>query len=132
VARGSTLMNIIQQIGGSVGAAVMSVILTSQLNGSKAIPGLADPQSGKPITEAGLAMAVKHDPALAHKFPVDQSLLTGGLDFAAHSFATTFWVGFALVLATFIPVAFLPRRREKSRLLDDAQVEPSAAAASLH
>jgi MFS family permease len=132
VARGSTLMNIIQQIGGSVGAAVMSVILTSQLNGSKAIPGLVDPQSGKPITEAALAMAVEHDPSLAEKFPVGQSLLARGLDFAADSFATTFWVGFALVLATFIPVAFLPRRREKSRLLDDAQEEPATAAVIPH
>jgi EmrB/QacA subfamily drug resistance transporter len=132
VARGSTLVNIIQQIGGSVGAAVMSVILTSQLNGSTAIPGLADPQSGKPITEAALAMAVKHDPTLARNFPVGQALLTRGLDFAADSFATTFWVGFVLVLATLIPMAFLPRRREKSRLLDDARLEPAAAPASLH
>jgi EmrB/QacA subfamily drug resistance transporter len=132
VARGSTLMNIIQQIGGSVGAAVMSVILTSQLNGSKAIPGLADPRSGKPITEAGLAMAVKHDPTLAPKFPVDQSLLTRGLDFVADSFATTFWVGFFLVLATFIPVAFLPRRKEKSRLRDNAHVDPATAPVSAH
>ena len=37
----------------------------------------------------------------------------------ADSFATTFWVGFALVLVTFIPIAFLPRKREVSHLLDD-------------
>jgi hypothetical protein len=29
----------------------------------------------------------------------------------ADSFATTFWVGFALMLATLIPAFFLPRRR---------------------
>jgi MFS family permease len=34
VARGSTLVNILQQIGGSIGSAIMSVILTSQLNDS--------------------------------------------------------------------------------------------------
>ena len=33
----------------------------------------------------------------------------------ADSFATTFLVGFALVLVTFIPIAFLPRRREAWR-----------------
>jgi len=32
----------------------------------------------------------------------------------ADSFATTFWVGFVLVLATFIPIAFLPRKRQPS------------------
>jgi len=32
----------------------------------------------------------------------------------AESFATTFSVGFVLVLLTFIPIAFLPRKREAS------------------
>jgi hypothetical protein len=36
----------------------------------------------------------------------------------AGSFATTFWVAFALVLVTFIPIAFLPRRRQQSTLHD--------------
>jgi EmrB/QacA subfamily drug resistance transporter len=115
VARGSTLVNILQQIGGSIGAATMSVILTSQLNGSNAIPGLHDPRTGEPITEAGAAIANEHGARL----PVEPSIIQRGLDFVAHSFATTFWVGFALVLVTFIPIAFLPRKRQASRLLDD-------------
>jgi hypothetical protein len=36
VARGSTLVNIVQQIGGSIGTAVLSVVLTNQL--TAAIP----------------------------------------------------------------------------------------------
>ena len=36
VARGSTLMNIVQQTGGSIGTAVMSVILTNQVHDSPA------------------------------------------------------------------------------------------------
>ena len=48
-------------------------------------------------------------------------MIQRGLDFAADSFATTFWVGFALVLATFIPVAFLPRRRKAAGPLDGQQ-----------
>ncbi|MFC4109727.1 DHA2 family efflux MFS transporter permease subunit [Micromonospora zhanjiangensis] len=113
VARGSTLVNILQQIGSSIGAAVMSVILTSRLNGSAAIPGAVDPSTGKPVTEAGLAIAVQQKPELAKQFPVPPGMIEKGLQFAADSFATTFWVGFALVLATFIPVAFLSRRREE-------------------
>ncbi|MGB2571256.1 DHA2 family efflux MFS transporter permease subunit [Micromonospora citrea] len=130
VARGSTLVNIIQQIGGSVGAAVMSVILTNELNGSRPIPGATDP-SGNPVTEAGLAIAVQQQPELLQQFPVEPSLIERGLDFAADSFATTFWVGFVLVLATFIPAAFLPRRREPSHLLDD-QPEKAAVPVALH
>ncbi|MGW4298115.1 MFS transporter, partial [Micromonospora chersina] len=117
VARGSTLVNILQQIGGSVGAAVMSVILTSRLNGSEVIPGATDP-SGKPVTEAGLAITSQLRPELLQQFPVPPSLIERGLDYAASSFATTFWVGFGLVLLTFIPAALLPRRREPSHLLD--------------
>ncbi|MEU9506073.1 DHA2 family efflux MFS transporter permease subunit [Micromonospora sp. NPDC048170] len=131
VARGSTLVNIIQQIGGSVGAAMMSVILTNELNGSRLIPGATDP-NGEPMTEAGLAIAVQQQPELAQQFPVEPSLIERGLDFAANSFATTFWVAFALVLATFIPAAFLPRRREPSHLLDDQQSGQAKAPVIIH
>jgi MFS family permease len=116
VARGSTLVNILQQIGSSIGAAIMSVILTSQLNGSDPIPGLKNQGTGEPITEASAAIANQHG---AH-LPVEPSIIQRGLEFVANSFATTFWVGFALVLATFIPIAFLPRKRGASQPLDDA------------
>ncbi|MEU7995252.1 DHA2 family efflux MFS transporter permease subunit [Micromonospora sp. NPDC049060] len=131
VARGSTLVNILQQIGGSVGAAMMSVILTSELNDSRPIPGVTDP-SGEPVTEAGLAIALQQQPELAEQFPVDPSLIQRGLDFAASSFATTFWVAFALVLLTFVPVAFLPRRREPSHLLDGQQEGQPKAPVIVH
>src|SRR3954469_11718052 len=56
VARGSTLLNILQQIAGSVGTALMSVILTKQLNNSAVIPGFKAPD-GSEVTEAGAAIA---------------------------------------------------------------------------
>jgi MFS family permease len=115
VARGSTLVNILQQIGGSIGSAIMSVILTSRLNESAAIPGFNDPRTGEPVTEAGAAIANQHGAQL----PVEPSLIQRGLEFVADSFATTFWVGFALVLLTFVPIAFLPRKREVSPLQED-------------
>ncbi|SBT41825.1 DHA2 family efflux MFS transporter permease subunit [Micromonospora auratinigra] len=132
VARGSTLVNILQQIGGSIGGAVMSVILTSELNGSRPIPGVTDPTTGKPLTEAQLAIAGQQQPQLLERLPVPPQLLERGLDFAANSFATTFWVGFALVLVTFIPVAFLPRRREPSHLLDDAPGQQPPMPVAIH
>ncbi|WP_442792192.1 DHA2 family efflux MFS transporter permease subunit [Micromonospora sp. NBC_01796] len=128
VARGSTLVNILQQIGSSIGAAIMSVILTSQLNGSDPIPGLTDPQTGKPITEAGAAIASQQGAQL----PVEPSIIERGLAFVADSFATTFWVGFALVLATFIPIAFLPRRRDTSRPQSDASDGDRAVPVMVH
>lgn len=132
VARGSTLVNILQQIGGSVGAAVMSVILTNELNGSREIPGATDPVTGKPVTEAGLAIASQQKPELLQQFPVPSQLIERGLDFAAQSFASTFWVAFALVVLTFIPAAFLSRRREQPRPLDGPQGEETRTPVVIH
>ncbi|MGC5290498.1 DHA2 family efflux MFS transporter permease subunit [Micromonospora sp. DT231] len=130
VARGSTLVNILQQIGGSVGAAVMSVILTNELNGSRLIPGVVD-RSGTPVTEAGLAIASQRQPELLQQMPVDPSIIERGLDFAAKSFATTFWVAFALVVLTLVPAALLPRRREPAKL-DDPQGEQVRTPVVIH
>ncbi|MGC4806434.1 DHA2 family efflux MFS transporter permease subunit [Micromonospora sp. DT233] len=132
VARGSTLLNILQQIAGSVGSALMSVILTNKLNSSPVIPGAVDPNTGAPVTEAGLAIAVKQNPELGQAFPVDPGILQRGLDFVANSFASTFWVGFLLMLLTFVPVFFLPRRRQKSHLLDDQRSDEPVAPVLIH
>jgi MFS family permease len=94
VARGSTLLNITQQIASSVGVAVISVVLTSKL---QAAP-LAQP-----------AIAAQHDPSVADRLgPV---AIARGLEQAAQAFASTYWVAFVLVLLTFVPVAMLPRKR---------------------
>ena len=50
------------------------------------------------------------------QLPLPPAVIHRGLEFAADSFATTFMVGFVLVLPTFIPIAFLPRKREASQL----------------
>ena len=128
VARGSTLVNILQQIGGSIGSAIMSVILTSRLNGSQPIPGLTNPRTGEPITEAGAAIANQHGAQL----PVEPTIIQRGLEFVASSFATTFWVGFALVLATFIPIAFLPRKRKAAPVPNDPSGDHTATPVIIH
>jgi EmrB/QacA subfamily drug resistance transporter len=112
VARGSTLVNILQQIGGSIGSATMSVILTSRLNESPPIPGLTNPRTGEQITEAGAAIASQQGADM----PLPPTIIERGLAFVADSFATTFAVAFVLVLLTFIPIAFLPRKRQPSPL----------------
>jgi MFS family permease len=127
VARGSTLVNILQQIGGSIGGAVMSVVLTSKQADAPTLPGPPNPQTGKPWTIAEVAQA-------SHLPEVRDQILKGfgpdvvhrGLQFLADSFAATYWVGFALVLATFIPIAFLPRKREVSHLADGAEAAAPA------
>jgi EmrB/QacA subfamily drug resistance transporter len=108
VARGSTLLNITQQIASSVGVAVISVVLTNNLKGeSLALP----------------AIAAQRDPTLADKIG-GAAGVAKGLVQAAESFASTYWVAACLVLLTFVPVYFLPRKSEATHLLDDEGVPP--------
>ncbi len=132
VARGSTLVNILQQIGSSIGAATMSVILTSRMNGSPEVPGTINPQDGRPLTEADLATALQQQPELAAQLPAPPELIQRGLDHAADSFAGTFWVAFAIVLLTFVPAAFLPRRKEPAKVLDDQPEGTTAVPVIMH
>src|SRR6478735_3737420 len=107
VARGSTLLNINQQIASSCGVAIMSVILTNHLQASKL---------------AGPAMATLHIPSLADK--INPIAIAKGLEDAATAFADTYWVAWCMVLLTVIPALFLPRKREETHLLDDEGVPP--------
>jgi hypothetical protein len=107
VARGSTLLNITQQIASSVGVAVMSVILTNGLKDAK----LAYP-----------AIAARHNPQIAAQIG-GQASIKEGLSQAANAFAHTYWVAFALVGVTVVAALFLPRKHEESHLLEDEESE---------
>ena len=103
VARGSTLLNINQQIGSSVGVAVISVILTAHLNASD----LAKP-----------AMAATLDPTLTDAVG-GAAAVAAGLAEAAAAFADTFWVAWVLVVLTLVPAFFLPRKHEQLAMVDE-------------
>ncbi|MBK6888354.1 MAG: DHA2 family efflux MFS transporter permease subunit [Tetrasphaera sp.] len=129
VARGSTLLNITQQIASSVGVAIMSVVLTNGLSNDKL------------IAQAGaFRIASEHvtDPAQMQKllqdFPLVGSILAKyGTDQAAGAaalatqvreamgtvFGHSFLVAAFLVLLTLVPAYFLPREHEESHLTDD-------------
>ena len=114
-----------------IGAAVMSVILTNELNGSRPIPGLTDPRPASRSPRPGWPSPPSSGRSWPSRSRTRRSS-SAGSSFAADSFATTFWVGFALVLATFIPVAFLPRRRQPVAPLDDQQAEQPKAPVIIH
>jgi EmrB/QacA subfamily drug resistance transporter len=92
IARGSTLMNITQQVAASIGTALFSVLLTNGFNGSPEASALRDAaQSGQAFTGG--------PQALAEAF-ADMS----------QSFATCFVVAVVLVAVCLVPVWFLPRK----------------------
>jgi EmrB/QacA subfamily drug resistance transporter len=124
VARGSTLLNITQQVASSIGVAVMSVLLTSGLKSSE-------------LVQAGQKLAT--DPAAAQQDPGVVALLQQygqGFEAAvkeamAAAFAQTYWVAAFLVALTLVSALFLPRKHEESHLLDDVD-EADRASVILH
>jgi EmrB/QacA subfamily drug resistance transporter len=125
VARGSTLLNITQQVSSSCGVALMSVVLTNQLNDSPVIPGTEDiPGLTSGLTETQAAILSNTNPTEFASLNLDPAAVARGLVDAAEAFAHTYWVSWVLVVLTLIPVLMLPRRREEAHLLDDEGVPP--------
>ncbi len=127
VARGSTLLNINQQIASSAGVATMSVVLTNHLNDAPVIPGTDKiPGFAEGITETTAAILKNTQPALFEQLHLDPAAVADGMARAAASFADTYWVAWSVILIALIPSLFLPRKHEESHFLDDEGVPPVA------
>jgi len=117
IARGSTLMNITQQVSASIGTALFSVLLTNAF------------QSHPSIEAAGaVAKAAKHPAQLAavlQHFGIDPSGLSALARQANHamalSYAHVFLVATILLAFCLVPAAFLPRSKP-ARTVDPAAV----------
>ncbi len=106
IARGTTLISVSQQVGGSMGTALMSMLLTNQFNRSET------------ITAANTLAALRHK-AAATGVPLDQSAIPRrSLDpgFSAdvlhdlsRAYTAVFVIAAALVLSTLLPAWFLPK-----------------------
>jgi EmrB/QacA subfamily drug resistance transporter len=106
VARASTLVHVNLQVGGSIGVALMSVILTSQFNRSPFIQA------------AGKVVALKQE-ATKHGLPPHplppppQVLAPGFMDHMtsdlSHAYTVAFVVAVGFALMTLIPAVFLPK-----------------------
>jgi len=99
IARGSTLMNITQQVAASIGTALFSVILTNGFNASDAVGKLRQ--------------------AVATGGHVDPRILPAAYSDMSHSFQTAFVVGTILVALCLVPAIMLPRRKP-ARTMDPA------------
>jgi EmrB/QacA subfamily drug resistance transporter len=88
VARASTALNIVQRVGGSLGVAILSVVLARQLPGGNAALGEGSSSGG------ALPAGVQHT--------------------LAGAFGTTFLWGFVLLALAIVPALLLPRRRREN------------------
>jgi EmrB/QacA subfamily drug resistance transporter len=108
IARGSTLMNITQQIAISMGTALFSVLLTNAYN--------EHPTTVLPT----LAIQNGADPAQFGSPAEVEALMAQGLHFMGESFGGVFLVATVLVGLCLVPAFFLPRKPMEK------QVEPAA------
>ena len=101
-ARGSTLLNITQQVAASIGTALFSVILTNELKGkpSVQVASVAGDESRLAQLLQSLGLSPDQVPDLLARVPADM----------ADAFALTFTVGAILVGCCLIPAFFLPRK----------------------
>ncbi|WP_375000578.1 DHA2 family efflux MFS transporter permease subunit [Aeromicrobium sp. CTD01-1L150] len=129
VARGSTLINVVQQVASATGIATISVVLTNSMKsgailpGSEQVPGL---EGG--VTAAQLAATSNTDQGerLIQALQVPADVLQQGLIDLADAFQSSYWVALTVLVVTLVPVSLLPRRREVSRLADDEDGAPPA------
>ncbi|KQX71723.1 MULTISPECIES: DHA2 family efflux MFS transporter permease subunit [Aeromicrobium] len=121
VARGSTLLNVTQQVASATGIATISVVLTNAMKSGSVIAGSENlPGVEGGLTPAQLAASSNTDQGqgLVDALGVPANVLAQGLQDLADAFQSSYWVAFFVLVVTLVPVAFLPRKREKSHLLD--------------
>ena len=117
VARGSTLMNITQQIAISTGTALFSVLLTNAYNNHADVigPTIALQNAGSPQERQAVLDQLHLTSTQA------QPLITQGLHFMGASFGHIFVISTLLVGCCLIPAFFLPRK-PADRPVDQAPV----------
>jgi DHA2 family multidrug resistance protein len=108
VARGTTLVTVNQQVSGSIGAALMAVVLTNLFTHNQA------------LVAANKLVAAQQEASGQH-VPIEASASAWqalGPDFAnsvtqglSHAYTAVFVVAVALLALTIIPAAFLPMKR---------------------
>ena len=109
IARGSTFLNITQQVAASIGTALFSVLLTNGLKGSDNLAllgqvGALEDQPGKLAEALGRAGLTPGD------LPLLQARALADM---ADAFSSVFVVATILVACCLIPAAFLPRSKPR-------------------
>ena len=112
VARGSTLINVNQQVAGSIGTALMSVILTNQVNHSAYIAAASKMAA---LQEEAAKRGVPPDPSQFPPQALTPDFMSHVTNDVAHAYAVVFVVAVCLVLATLIPASFLPKKPAAAR-----------------
>jgi EmrB/QacA subfamily drug resistance transporter len=107
IARGTTLMSVSHQVGGSMGTALMSMVLTNQFNRSENITAANKLAS---LQQKATATGVPVDPSAIPRQSLTPGFAGNVVHDLSHAYTTVFVIGVALVALTVIPAAFLPKK----------------------
>ena len=114
IARGSTTLNIIQQVAASIGTAMLSVILFNEIK-DRLAPVIAKLPPAPPGTEAPSATSIRDLPEQVRQ------LLAGPM---ADGYASTFVWALVLLSVAFIPTLFLPRGNKAQQVAASNEPPP--------
>lgn len=115
VARGSTLLNVVQQVGNATGISVISVVLTNAMKSGPVLPGsdrIPGAEDGLTAAQLAASATSADGEKLIAALGVPARVLRQGVVDLAEAFQTSYWVGFAVLVLTLIPVALLPRKQQ--------------------
>lgn len=107
IARGSTLIKVNQQVAAAVGTALMSVILTSQLNRGENISG---PNKIAILQESSAQRGIPVDQPMMPGQPLSRDFSNNLLHDLSHAYSVAFLVAVILAGLAFIPLVFLYKR----------------------
>ncbi|MGB9307101.1 MAG: DHA2 family efflux MFS transporter permease subunit [Mycobacterium sp.] len=107
IARGTTLMSVSHQVGGSMGTALMSMVLTNQFNRSENIVAANKLAS---LQQKAAATGVPVDPSAIPRQSLAPDFAGNVVHDLSHAYTTVFVIAVALVALTIIPAAFLPKK----------------------
>jgi EmrB/QacA subfamily drug resistance transporter len=107
IARGTTLMSVSNQVGGSMGTALMSMILTNQSNRSE---NIAAANKLAALQQKAEATGVPVDPATIPRQALAPGFSGNVLHDLSHAYTTVFVIAAVLVALTVIPAMFLPKQ----------------------
>jgi EmrB/QacA subfamily drug resistance transporter len=107
IARGTTLMSVSHQVGGSMGTALMSMILTNQFNRSENISAA---KTLATLQQNAASRGVAVNPAAIPRQTLAPDFTDHLLHDLSRAYTAVFAVAVVLVVFTVIPAAFLPKK----------------------
>jgi EmrB/QacA subfamily drug resistance transporter len=116
IARGTTLMSVSHQVGGSMGTALMSMILTNQFNRSE---NIAAANKLAALQQKAAATGAPVDPSAIPPQALAPGFSGNVLHDLSHAYTTIFVIAAVLVTFTVIPAVFLPRQPASETVGED-------------